>query len=106
MQGPRIWLLASALAAVGAFALSPQTAEARVSVNIYATAPPPPMRAERVPPPRRGYVWSPGYWSWHHNRYVWVGGRWMRGRQGYHYAPPRWEREGDRWRYYGGRWDR
>lgn len=106
VQGKKVWLLAGALAVAGAISLSPDTAQARVAVQIYATTPPPPLRHERIPPPRHGYVWTPGYWSWNRHRYVWVSGRWMRDRHGYHYAPPRWERAGDRWRYYGGRWHR
>jgi hypothetical protein len=106
MQGKKTWLLACALAAAGAFSLNPGAAEARVAVQIYATAPPPPLRVEHVPPPRHGYVWAPGYWRWQGHRYVWVGGHWIRGRHGYHYAPPHWEREGRRWRYYDGRWHR
>lgn len=106
MQGPKIWLLASALAAVGVFTLNSAPVEARPAVTIYATVAPPPPRAERVPPPRRGYVWAPGYWKWSHHRYVWAPGTWMRARPGYHYAAPRWERDGRRWRYHGGDWRR
>ena len=32
---------------------------------------------ERVPPPRRGYVWVPGHWAWRRGRYVWVRGGWV-----------------------------
>lgn len=107
MQGPKIWLLASALAMAGAFTLNSTPVEARPPVvTIYATTAPPPLRTERMPPPRRGYVWAPGYWNWAHNRYVWQAGHWERARRGYHYAPPRWTPEGKRWRYYGGGWRR
>lgn len=106
MQGPKIWLLASALAMVGAFTLNSAPVEARPVVTIYATTAPPPLRAERMPPPRHGYVWAPGYWNWAHNRYAWQPGHWVRARHGYHYAPPRWAPEGKRWRRYDGGWQR
>ncbi len=68
--------------------------------------PPPPPRYERVPPPRRGMVWSQGHWEWNGNRHVWMPGQWMRVRQGYHYRQPQWEQRGDRWSYARGGWDR
>jgi len=68
--------------------------------------PPPPPRYERVPPPRRGMVWSQGHWEWHGNRHVWVPGQWVRVRQGYHYRQPHWEQRGNQWHYARGGWDR
>lgn len=106
MQGSgKSLLLAGALAVLGAGAAYTPPAEARVAVSIYAPIAPPPLRVERVPPPRVGYVWAPGYWGWGHRRYVWHAGHWVHARRGYHYAAPRWEHEGNRWRYYDGRWD-
>ena len=49
------------------------------------------------PPPAYGYVWMPGYWGWHDDRYVWIRGRYAYGRPGYAWAPDRWEHRGDRW---------
>jgi len=105
MQGTKSLLLAAALATIGVVGLNATTAEARTVVSIYATSEPPPLREEHIPPPRHGYVWAPGYWSWSKRHYAWQRGHWERERHGYHYSPARWEREGDRWRYYGGRWD-
>jgi hypothetical protein len=99
-------LLAAALALGGTCAMVATPAQARVHVDIYANVAPPPLRAEIVPAPRRGYVWVPGYWGWSHHRHHWNRGHWARERRGYHYVPSRWDRDGDRWRYYGGRWER
>jgi WXXGXW repeat (2 copies) len=42
-------------------------------------APPPPVRVGVVGvAPHPGYIWLPGYHEWHHNRYVWREGRWVR----------------------------
>jgi len=98
-------ILAVALGIAGAVSFSATPAQARPRVSIYATVAPPPLRAEAVPPPRRGYVWVPGSWAWGHSRYNWQRGHWVRARHGYHYTPSRWEREGNRWRYHDGRWD-
>lgn len=98
---------ALALLAFGAVAVfAPTVADARASVTIYADIAPPPLRAERMPPPRHGYVWVPGHWGWAHQRYVWHRGSWIPARHGYRYEPPRWERDGHRWRYRDGRWGR
>jgi hypothetical protein len=72
----------------------------------YVAVAPPPPRYERVPHPRPGYVWSPGYWDWRGNRHEWVAGYWIAERPGYAYYEPRWvEREGH-WRREEGRWER
>ena len=98
-------LLAAMVAAgtLGAVAV-PAIAEARTEV--YVTVPPPPVRVERVPAPRRGYVWVPGYWDWRGHRHVWVRGVWQRERPGHVYRPHRWEERDGRWYYERGRWDR
>jgi hypothetical protein len=67
---------------------------------------PPPPRFERVPPPRVGYVWAPGYWRWAGGRHVWAGGYWVRSRPGYRYAPAHWVRNGHGWRFREGHWGR
>ena len=67
---------------------------------------PPPPRFERVPPPRMGYVWAPGYWRWAGGRHVWTGGYWVRSRPGYRYAPAHWVRNGHGWRFREGHWGR
>jgi len=106
-------ILSTALALAGAgFAATPAAQAApQVSVGVgvgIGVAPPPP-RFERAPPPRRGYAWAPGYWSWSPrlHRHVWVGGRWMRVHPGYHYMPARWQ-QGPRghWHFSAGYWAR
>lgn len=102
-------LLAGLGLALGTAAYAPVTqARTEVSVGIGITVPPPPPRIVRVPRPRAGYVWAPGYWRWdarvrHH---VWVDGYWVRARPGHHYRPARWVHEGHDWRFHPGRWDR
>ena len=68
--------------------------------------PPPPPRYERVPPPRRGMVWSQGHWEWRGHRHVWMQGHWVKARPGYHYREPRWVEHGGRWNMQPGGWDR
>jgi len=84
-------LPAAVLAAVlGSTAVSAQAAP-------YVTVAPPPPRAEALPPPRHGYVWTPGYWNWNGHRHVWVSGTWVRERPGWHYAEPRWVEHDGHW---------
>ncbi len=98
MQAAKKLLLASAIALAG-------TGLAQAATVIYAETEPPALRVETVPAPRAGYVWSPGYWGYHHHKYVWVDGRYVHERHGYNYRAARWEHEGNRWRYYEGGWD-
>jgi hypothetical protein len=92
--------LLSALVAPAAFA------QHRDRGEIIVTVPPPPPRAERVPAPRHGYIWAPGYWRWDGHHHVWVAGRWEKERPGYHWAAPRWEERDGRHHFEGGRWER
>ncbi|MBI5548592.1 MAG: YXWGXW repeat-containing protein, partial [Deltaproteobacteria bacterium] len=39
-------------------------ATAVVTAAIVSSQPPPPPRYARAPPPRAGYTWEPGYWTW------------------------------------------
>lgn len=72
-------LLLAAL--VGAAAMS-ANAGVRFGVSIglpvvVATPVPPPLPVivETVPPcPIVGYVWTPGYWTYRANHYVWISG--------------------------------
>lgn len=79
-------------------------AHAQVSVGI--TIAPPAPRYERVPSPRRGYVWAPGYWGYRGGRYVWIGGHYIRARPGYRWAPAVWQQRGPGWHYVPGHWVR
>ena len=70
----------------------------------YRNAPPPP-RYERVPAPRRGMVWSQGYWEMRGHRHVWIPGTWMRVRPGYSYHQPGWQQRNNQWYFNKGSWD-
>jgi hypothetical protein len=72
----------------------------------YVTVAPPPPRYERVPSPRPGYIWSPGYWDWQGNRHQWISGNWIASRPGYVYSQPRWVEHGGRWQREEARWER
>jgi hypothetical protein len=97
-------LCALALAAVSATALLPTQAMAQVGVNIIIGTPPPPPRYERMPPPRVGYLWAPGYWNWDGRRHVWAGGHWERARNGYRYDRPQWQHGRNGWELHRGGW--
>jgi hypothetical protein len=79
---------------------------ASAEVNVYFRAPPPPVRVEVAPAPRRGYVWVPGYWDVRRDRHVWQKGHWVRERRGYHYAPSVWVERDNRWALERGGWRR
>ncbi len=81
-------------------------AAAQVSVGVAVRVGPPPPRFGRVPPPRRGYVWAPGYWRWDGHRHLWAGGHWVRAHRGYRYVPARWVHHRDGWRFRDGYWHR
>ena len=90
---------ATGLSASGAFAAS-------VAVDIDIAPPPP--RYEVVPPPRVGYVWTPGYWRWDapHHHHVWINGRYVHERHGEHWVAHRWSEHDGRWRFNDGHWER
>ena len=96
-------LLVSGSAAITAL---PATSEARAAGEISIQIAPPPLPYEALPAPRRGHVWTAGYWNWHRHRHVWVPGKWVRERRGYAYHPHRWEQRGPNWISSPGRWDR
>lgn len=99
--------LASGIMIAGLAALYPPAAAAAVVVGVRLPAhAPPALRVERVGPARHGRIWIPGYWRWHHARYVWVGGHWARARVGYHYVPARWVACGRHWCFHRGYWAR
>lgn len=93
----------AALLSLGALA-APATALADVAVSVQF-GPPAPVY-ERVPAPRRGYVWAPGHYEFRHGRYAWTGGRWVGARPGYAYQAPAWVERRGRWYYSDARWDR
>ena len=77
-------------------------AMAQVVVQI---APPRPLVERRVPPPRRGYVWTPGYHRWDGRAYVWSPGAWvLPPRPHSHWVPAHWVRRGHGWVFLEGHW--
>jgi hypothetical protein len=95
----RPWLAVLAFcASTGALAYQPNV-EVRVGVR------PPPMRVERVPAARAGYVWSRGYWGWRGGAHVWIGGGWMPERPGYRYIDARWVLVDGGWAFYPAYWE-
>jgi len=95
------------LAFAGATTYAPPASAQAYVVTRIGVAPPPP-RYERVPGPRAGYVWAPGYWRWdgRARRHVWAGGYWVRGRPGYSWHPAYWDHGRDGWRFRNGYWAR
>src|SRR4030095_234998 len=83
-------LLVSAMIAAGMLGCVaiPQPGVAESSGDVFLDSAPPPPRYEAVPPPRSGYVWSPGYWGWDGYRRtpVWVDGPWVAARARYSYS--------------------
>lgn len=98
--------LAVAAALVSCLVAQPALAEVRVHVGIGIPVAPPPPVVEVVPMPAYGQVWTPGYWAWHHDRYIWVRGRQVVARPGFVWAPDRWDPRGPRWHHVHGGWVR
>lgn len=98
--------LIAGLSAAAAAATYAPPASAQVYVTTRVGIAPPPVRYERRPPPRAGYVWAPGYWRWNGRGHVWAGGYWVRGRPGHVYRPAYWNHGRDGWRFRNGYWSR
>lgn len=77
---------------------------ARTNVDIIVNVAPPPVRVERVPVPRVGFVWVPGYWDYRGHKHHWIRGAWVRERPGYYYHPHRWVEVDGRWHMRPGAW--
>ncbi len=101
-------LAAFGLAAGAGIGYTPPTQAAQVAVGVTIGVAPPPPRYVRVPPPRAGYVWAPGYWRWDYrlHRHIWAGGYWVRVRPGYRYVPEHWVHRRDGWYFRRGHWVR
>lgn len=57
-------------------------------LSVVVPYPPPPARAEVVPPPGAdNLVWFDGEWQWRSRRWVWLAGRWDAMPPGSSYAP-------------------
>jgi hypothetical protein len=89
---------------IGAASLTPLHAVAQVSISVNIGTEPPPPRYERVPAPRRGYVWAPGYWDWNGHSHAWREGHWERARSGYVYERPEWRHDNGQWQLNKGGW--
>jgi hypothetical protein len=94
---------------LAAAAAAPLPSLAATNVGLYIGAAPPAPMVERIPAPRHGYVWAPGYWAWNGHRHTWTSGYWVAERPGYVYSAPAWyQRDGGwymepaRWNPYGG----
>ena len=64
----------------------------------------PAPRYERIPRPRHGYVWQPGYWDWQGDRYDWTAGFWVAERPGYVYSQVNCAQRNGRWYIEPSRW--
>ena len=104
MKSPAFLL--AALIAIGAAATAALPAQAQPHVSVIISNAPPAPIYERIPGPRRGHVWAPGYWEWRGNRHDWRPGHYVVARPGYVYAPPSWHHRGNRWVMEPSRWDR
>ena len=93
------WIAAIFVAAAQITLTSPGFA-----ADVYADAPPPPRRAEHAPPPRDGYVWSPGHWTWSGKAYYWVDGSFVVERRHMQRVADQWERIGDKWHFVPAHW--
>src|SRR5476651_820078 len=98
-------VLVSALFAAGMLGAVAIPLPSMAAVDVYVNVGPPPDRYEVIPAPRRGYVWSPGYWDWRNNKHVWVRGSSVRERAGYSYQPHRWVESNGRWTQERSRWN-
>jgi hypothetical protein len=96
--------LAFAALILAGVAAAPLPSLAQSNVSLYiGTAPPAPVY-ERVPAPRPGYVWAPGYWNWNGHRHVWAPGYWVVERPGYVYNAPVWYQNNGGWYMEPARW--
>jgi hypothetical protein len=96
----------AALVAISAAAYAPLPSLAQPHVSIVINTAPPAPIYERVPGPRHGHVWAPGFWEWRGHRHAWVPGHYVVARPGYVYAAPSWHHRGGRWVMEPSRWNR
>jgi hypothetical protein len=79
-----------------------------VSTVIVAPDPPPPLRAEALPPsPGPDLVWIAGHWSWSPDmqNYVWTPGEYREPPRAHAaWLPGRWMQRHDGWVWDEGRW--
>jgi hypothetical protein len=87
-------------------AKTPANLGASLSGTVSPTATPPPLPAEDQPPlAQDGLLWTPGYWSWREQRYIWIQGAWMRPPQvGALWTPAYWGSAGAVFVFHSGHW--
>jgi hypothetical protein len=73
---------------------------------VSSVAPPPPLPEEDQPAlPEDGYLWTPGYWYWRDEGYVWILGGWERPpRVGVLWTPGYWSNAGTVFVFHPGHW--
>lgn len=73
---------------------------------VSSVAPPPPLPEEDQPTlPEDGYLWTPGYWYWRDQGYVWILGGWERPpRVGVLWTPGYWSKAGTVFVFHPGYW--
>src|SRR5579862_1287646 len=98
-------ILVSTLLVAGTLGAAAMPLPSMAAVDVFVTTAPPAERVEVVPAPRRGYIWSPGYWDWRGNKHVWTKGAWVRERKGYTYEPSRWVERDGRWTLQRSHWN-
>ena len=73
---------------------------------VSSVDPPPPLPAEDQPTlPEDGSLWTPGYWYWRDQGYVWIPGLWARPPQvGVLWTPAYWSMAGSVFVFHPGHW--
>lgn len=99
-------LVASLALASSAMAAPVASAEEDPVVLITRVQPPGEARQEPEQKPKKGHVWSPGFWMWNGVEHKWIPGEWLKERSGMKYQPPRWQNAGERWQFSVGHWTR
>lgn len=94
--------LSLSLLVVACAAATPVFAQVNLNIRIA----PPALEHETAPAIAPGYVWVPGHWAWHGDRYIWIRGRTVVQRVGYRWAPDSWEQRGQTYYRNPGRWER
>ena len=79
---------------------------AMAAVEIFFNRAPPEARYEATPAPRKGYLWTPGFWDGSRDKHIWRTGHWERERAGHYYIAPRWIERNNGWALERGRWNK